>query len=67
MSNCIPYGRQDISEEDIKAVVDVLRGDFLTQGPAVDKFEHELGRFLHSKYAVAVSNGTAGLHIAYLE
>lgn len=60
----IPYGRQDISEQDIQAVVDVLRSDWLTQGPAVEYFEREVARRCGAKYAVAVSNATAALHIA---
>lgn len=62
----IPYGRQDISEADIQAVVDVLRSDWLTQGPAVERFEQEVARYCGAKYAVAVSNATAALHIACL-
>lgn len=62
----IPYGRQHLSEEDIRAVVDVLRSDWLTQGPAVEQFEHEVARYCGAKYAVAVSNATAALHIACL-
>ena len=60
----IPYGRQSISEEDIGAVVEVLRSDFLTQGPAVPKFEKTLADYCGAPLAVAVSSGTAGLHIA---
>lgn len=62
----IPYGRQDISEEDIQAVVDVLHSDWLTQGPAVERFEQEVARYCGAKYAVAVSSATAALHIACL-
>jgi UDP-4-amino-4,6-dideoxy-N-acetyl-beta-L-altrosamine transaminase len=62
----IPYGRQDITEADIAAVVSTLKGDFLTQGPTIDTFEDALGAYLGSKHTVAVANGTAGLHIAYL-
>lgn len=62
----IPYGRQDISEEDIRAVVEVLRSDWLTQGPAVERFEQDVARYCGAKYAVAVSNATAALHIACL-
>ena len=62
----IPYGRQDISEEDIQAVVEVLRSDWLTQGPAVERFEQEVARYCGAKYAVAVSSATAALHIACL-
>lgn len=60
----IPYGRQTISEADIQAVVDVLRSDFLTQGPAIERFEKAVADYCGARYAVAVSNATAGLHIA---
>lgn len=62
----IPYGRQDISEEDIEAVVNVLRSDFLTQGPAVPAFEQALASYCGTPHAVAVSSATAALHIACL-
>jgi UDP-4-amino-4,6-dideoxy-N-acetyl-beta-L-altrosamine transaminase len=62
----IPYGRQAIGADDIKAVVKVLRSDWLTQGPAVRQFEESLAKYCGAKYAVAVSNGTAALHLAYL-
>lgn len=62
----IPYGRQDISEEDIQSVVEVLRSDWLTQGPAVERFEQEVAHYCGAKYAVAVSSATAALHIACL-
>lgn len=62
----IPYGRQDISEQDIQAVVEVLRSDWLTQGPAIKRFEQEVAQYCGAKYAVAVSNATAALHIACL-
>lgn len=62
--NKIFYGRQWIDEEDIKAVVDVLKGDYLTCGPNVEKLERELEKYTKAKYAVAVSNGTAALHCA---
>ena len=65
-SNFIPYGRQSIDNNDIKAVVKVLRSDWLTQGPAVRQFEESLAKYCNAKYAVAVSNGTAALHLAYL-
>ena len=60
----IPYGRQSISEEDIKAVVDILRSDYLTQGPAVPIFEKAVCEQTCSSYAVAVNSGTSALHIA---
>jgi UDP-4-amino-4,6-dideoxy-N-acetyl-beta-L-altrosamine transaminase len=62
--NTIPYGRQNITQEDIDSVVDVLKSDFLTQGPAVEKFEAMFCEFIGCKYAVAVTNGTAALHLA---
>ncbi len=61
----IPYGKQHITEEDIKAVVEVLKSEFLTQGPKVREFEEEFAKFTGAKYAVAVANGTAALHLAY--
>lgn len=60
----IPYGRQDISEEDIQAVVDVLRSDFLTQGPVVPAFEQAIANFCGAKYAIAVGSATSALHLA---
>lgn len=62
----IPYGHQTIEEDDIQAVVDVLRSDFLTTGPAVEKFERKVAEYVGAGYAVAVSNGTAALHVACL-
>ncbi len=60
----IPYGRQWISEDDIAAVVDVLRSDLITQGPVTDRFEQVVAEYCGAKYAVAVANGTAALHLA---
>ena len=60
----IPYGKQSISEDDIQAVVEVLRSDFLTQGPLVPKFEEAICRYVGSEYAVAVNSGTSALHLA---
>ena len=62
----IPYGRQDISEADIQAVVDVLRSDFLTQGPAVSGFEKVVADYCGAQYAVAVNSATSALHVACL-
>ncbi len=62
----IPYGRQHITDEDIQAVNEVLKGEYLTQGPAIKKFEDEFAEYVSSKYAVAVSNGTAALHLCAL-
>ena len=60
----IPYGRQSISEDDIAAVVAVLRGDFLTQGPAIESFEQAFAARVGAKYAVVVNSATAALHLA---
>jgi len=62
----IPYGRQDISDDDVTAVVDVLRSEFLTQGPAIERFERAVADYCGARHAVAVSNATAGLHLACL-
>lgn len=62
----IPYGHQDISESDIRAVVEVLRSDFLTQGPAVPAFEKSVADYCGAKHAVAVNSATSALHIACL-
>jgi UDP-4-amino-4,6-dideoxy-N-acetyl-beta-L-altrosamine transaminase len=59
----IPYGRQHISDEDIQAVVEVLKSDYLTQGPKIAAFEKDFAAYIGSKYAVAVANGTAALHL----
>jgi len=60
----IPYGKQSIDEEDIQAVVNVLRSDWLTTGPTIEKFEKAFADFVGAKYAVAVNSGTAALHAA---
>lgn len=62
----IPYGRQSISEEDIEAVVDVLRSDWLTQGPAVPRFEQAVAAYTGASHAVAANSATGALHIACL-
>lgn len=62
----IPYGRQDISETDIQAVVDVLRSEFLTQGPAVPAFEESIAQYCGVVHTVAVNSATSALHIACL-
>jgi len=64
--NPIPYGRQNITQEDIDAVVEVLKSDFLTQGPKIAEFEKAFADYIGCKYAVAVSNGTAALHLCTL-
>ncbi|TGE15463.1 UDP-4-amino-4,6-dideoxy-N-acetyl-beta-L-altrosamine transaminase [Hymenobacter elongatus] len=62
----IPYGRQHITEADIKAVTDTLLSDFLTQGPKVAEFEQKFAAYTGARYAVAVANGTAALHLCAL-
>ncbi len=62
----IPYGRQSISEDDIEAVIDILRSDFLTQGPAVPAFERHLAEYCGARHGVAVNSATSALHIACL-
>jgi UDP-4-amino-4,6-dideoxy-N-acetyl-beta-L-altrosamine transaminase len=62
----IPYGKQHITEEDINAVIEVLQSDFLTQGPKVSEFEKAFAAYIGSKFAVAVANGTAALHLSAL-
>ncbi|WP_275574989.1 UDP-4-amino-4,6-dideoxy-N-acetyl-beta-L-altrosamine transaminase [Neosynechococcus sphagnicola] len=62
----IPYGHQDISQQDINAVIAVLQSDWLTQGPCISRFEQAVANFCGVKYAVAVSSATAALHIACL-
>ncbi|MCX2837918.1 UDP-4-amino-4,6-dideoxy-N-acetyl-beta-L-altrosamine transaminase [Salinimicrobium sp. MT39] len=66
MQKPIPYGRQNITEEDIAAVIETLKSDFLTQGPRIYEFEEAFAQYIGSKYAVAVSNGTAALHLCAL-
>jgi UDP-4-amino-4,6-dideoxy-N-acetyl-beta-L-altrosamine transaminase len=62
----IPYGRQDINEADVQAVVDVLRSDFITQGPVVPAFESAVSNYCGVKHAIAVNSATSALHIACL-
>lgn len=62
----IPYGRQDITPADIDAVVEVLKSDFLTQGPVIPKFEQAMAKHCHAKHAVAVNSATSALHVACL-
>jgi len=64
MTNYIPYGRQQISEDDIEVVVEVLRSDFLTQGPVVPKFEEAVAQRVGATHAMAVNSATSALHIA---
>jgi UDP-4-amino-4,6-dideoxy-N-acetyl-beta-L-altrosamine transaminase len=62
----IPYGKQQITEEDLKAVLETLSGEFLTQGPKIAEFEEKFAKYVGSKYAVACANGTAALHLCTL-
>ena len=62
----IPYGRQNIDQNDIDAVVSTLQSDFLTQGPKVKEFEVKFAEYVGAKYAVAVNNATSGLHLSVL-
>ena len=64
MNKIIPYGRQCITNDDIKSVIEVLQSDFLTQGAKVPEFELAFAKYVGSEYAIAVSNGTAALHLA---
>ena len=64
--NPIPYGRQHITQDDIDAVVETLKADYLTQGPKIKEFEEAFADYVGSKYAVAVANGTAALHLCAL-
>ena len=66
MQKKIPYGHQSISNKDISTVNNVLRTDWITQGPIIARFEKKLASYVNSKYAVSVSNGTAALHLACL-
>src|SRR5512135_1561123 len=66
MQGYIPYGRQDISPADIEAVAEVLRSEWLTQGPAVPAFENALAARCGARHAVAVSSATSALHLACL-
>jgi UDP-4-amino-4,6-dideoxy-N-acetyl-beta-L-altrosamine transaminase len=65
-SSHIPYGRQDISEDDIASVIAVLRSDFLTQGPKVPEFEKRVAEYSGAKFGIAVNSATSALHIACL-
>lgn len=66
MRNPIPYGRQDITDEDISFVIESLKSDYLTQGPRILEFESKFAEYVGCSYAVAVSNGTAALHLSAL-
>lgn len=65
-SKVIPYGRQNITQEDIDVVIETLKSDYLTQGPKVLEFEKSFAEYVGSNYAVAVANGTAALHLCTL-
>ena len=62
----ITYSRQNITDEDISAVIEVLKSDLLTQGPKIAEFENAFASYIGSKFAIAVSNGTAALHLSAL-
>jgi UDP-4-amino-4,6-dideoxy-N-acetyl-beta-L-altrosamine transaminase len=62
----IPYGKHDITKEDIDVVISALKSDYLTQGPKIKKFEDQFAQYIGCKYAVAVANGTAALHLCTL-
>ncbi|MDC1379316.1 UDP-4-amino-4,6-dideoxy-N-acetyl-beta-L-altrosamine transaminase [Algibacter sp.] len=62
----IPYGRQNITDDDIQSVIETLKSDYLTQGPKIAEFESAFANYVDSKYAVAVSNGTGALHLCTL-
>ncbi len=66
LNKFIPYGKQNITKVDIDLVIEALNSDYITQGPAVDKFETDLAQYLDCKYVCVVSNGTAALHLASL-
>lgn len=66
IEKAIPYGRQNITEEDINVVIEALQSDYLTQGPKIIEFEKAFAQYVGCTYAVAVSNGTAALHLSTL-
>ena len=66
MTKTIPYGKQNINQEDIDAVIQTLQADFLTQGPKIAEFEEKFAHYIGAKYAIALSNGTAALHLCAL-
>lgn len=66
MNNYIPYGRQVISDQDVEAVIRVLRSEYLTQGPAIPSFENRLIEYCGVRHAVAMNSATSALHVAYL-
>ena len=64
MRKPIPYGRQSINDDDVKAVVETLKSDYLTQGPKIKEFEKKFAEYVGADYAVAVNNATSALHLA---
>ncbi len=66
MNKAIPYGKQSLSQGDIDAVVNVLKSDYWTQGPVIEQFENAFAQYIGCKYALAVANGTAALHLCAL-
>lgn len=66
MQKIIPYGKQNITPQDIEAVTKSLKGDYLTQGPIIKEFEEKFAKYVDAKFAVAVTNGTAALHLSAL-
>jgi UDP-4-amino-4,6-dideoxy-N-acetyl-beta-L-altrosamine transaminase len=65
-NNVIPYGRQSITQEDIDVVIEALKSNYLTQGPKISEFETKFANYIGAKFAVAVANGTAALHLSAL-
>ena len=66
MNKVIPYGRQNITKEDIDVVIEALKSDYLTQGPTINAFETKFANYVSAKFAIAVANGTAALHLCAL-
>ncbi|MEM7299282.1 MAG: aminotransferase class I/II-fold pyridoxal phosphate-dependent enzyme, partial [Bacteroidota bacterium] len=66
MHKAIPYGKQEITQQDLDAVASALQHDFLTQGPRIQEFEEAFAKYVGARYAIAVNNGTTALHLAYL-
>ena len=62
----IPYGKQDINSDDIDSVIEILKSDFLTQGPAVPSFEKSLAKYCNASHAIAVNSATSALHLSCL-
>ena len=64
MNEFLSYGKQWIDEDDVESVIQVIKSNFLTQGPKIEAFENEICQYSQAKYCVAVANGTAALHLA---